>query len=220
MYTDFMCSREDAFDEALDLCGRGDADRVSEDDLVRLELRTEIGHVSRVDVSLEGAAERDADSRGRRQLGDADDRHRLGERLVEGHGPVALVERLGRSERAVDTSELRLAQPLVALHVQHQACELRPLAVLDPRGDLFGAGHLRNAVVAHERHRLDSRQSRRRKSVDEVRAHGRREHVRLVLQPVARADVAEGDLHQPPAPNPSTISGWILMITRCSPGPR
>src|SRR5262249_18599644 len=50
---------------------------------------------------------------------------------------------------------------------------------------------------ADERHRLDARQSCRRQSVDEVRANARWEDVRLVLQPVARADVANGDAHAP-----------------------
>ncbi len=64
----------DALDEALDLRRRGDADRVREDDLVRVERFAEVGDGGGVDAALEGAAEGDADGRGRRQLGLGEDR--------------------------------------------------------------------------------------------------------------------------------------------------
>src|SRR6266540_7384081 len=54
MYTYITCARFDAFDEALDLRRRGDADRVSEHDLVRLELSAELRHVSGIDAPFEG----------------------------------------------------------------------------------------------------------------------------------------------------------------------
>ena len=83
------------------------------------------------------------------------------------------------------------AQPLAAALVEDEAGELGALARLDRGDDLLGARHLRHRVVAHEAHRLDPRQPRRREPVDELGAHRRRERLRLVLEPVARADVAD-----------------------------
>src|SRR6266542_6185165 len=195
MYTYITCARLDTVDEALDLRGRGHADRVREHDLARLELCAELRDASRVDAALEGATEGDADRRGGRQLGHAEDRHRLRHGLVERHVAVPLVERVGRSERAVDAAELRLAQTLVALEVEDEPCELGSLALLDPRRDLFRACHLRHTIVADEGRRLDTRETRGREPVDELGADAGRDNVGLVLQPVARADVAERDAH-------------------------
>src|SRR6266511_1142891 len=195
MYTYITCARFDAFDEALDLRRRGDADRVSEHDLVRLELSAELRHVSGIDAPFEGTAERDADRHRRGQLGHAEDRHRLRHGLVERHVAVPLVERLGRRERAVHAAELRLAETLVALEVQDEPCVLGSVAWLDSRDDLLGSCHLRHTIVADEGRRLDARKTRGREPVDELGADAGRDNVGLVLQPVARADVAERDVH-------------------------
>src|SRR6266545_3633247 len=195
MYTYITCARFDAFDEALDLRRRGDADRVSEHDLVRLELSAELRHVSGIDAPFEGTAERDADRHRRGQLGHAEDRHRLRHGLVERHVAVPLVERLGRRERAVHAAELRLAETLVALEVQDEPCVLGSVAWLDSRDDLLGSCHLRHTIVADEGRRVDARKTRGREPVDELGADAGRDNVGLVLQPVARADVAERDVH-------------------------
>ena len=70
--------------------------------------------------------------------------------------------------------------------------ESSALAALRSRDDLLRARHLRNAVVADEAHRLDAREAGRREPPHEVRANSRRKRFRLVLEPVARADVTEG----------------------------
>ena len=151
--------------------------------------------MSRIDTAFERAAERDADRCGRRQIGVGDDRLHLSFRVVERHTPVAPVERLGRGERAVDTFERRRAQAVVALEIEYEARILRPASLRDPGDGLFGARHLRHAVIADERHRLDSRKSRRSEAVDQVCTYVGREDVRLVLEAVARPDVAERYVH-------------------------
>ena len=63
----------------------------------------------------------------------------------------------------------------------------------DRRDDLLRAGHLRHALGADEADRLDPRQPGRRQPPHELGANVRRERLRLVLEPVPRADVAERD---------------------------
>src|SRR4051794_3360591 len=128
-----------AADQIPDLARGGDADRVGEDDLGAVEPRCELAHPRRIDVALEGAAERDAD-RDRRRLGcgsedPLDALDRLGERRVG----VALVELLGRAEGRVHAVEPRGGETFVALLVQDEAGVLRAGAPLDFRDDLFGA---------------------------------------------------------------------------------
>src|SRR6266852_4353791 len=105
MYTYVGAEDRDAFDQALDLSGRGDADRVRENELGRLEPLAQLEDAPWIDASFEGTAERDADRRGR---------------LLERHVAVALVERLVRRERAVHPVERRRAQPLVALDIEDE----------------------------------------------------------------------------------------------------
>src|SRR3954447_7503589 len=195
MYTYITTPHLDTFDQAPDLRGRGNPDRVREHDLVRIELLAKLGDVFRFDTALEGAAEGDADRDGRGQAGHAEDRLHLRQRLIQRHVAVALVERLGRREGAVDASERGRAQPLVALEVQYETRILRSLARCDRSDDLFGAGHLWNAVVADERGCLDARRPGRGEPVDELAADSRRQHVLLVLETITRADVADGDAH-------------------------
>ena len=54
-------------------------------------------------------------------------------------------------------------------------------------------GHLRHAIGADEADRLDARQSRRGQAVDELGPNGGLQNLRLVLKPVAGADVAEDE---------------------------
>jgi hypothetical protein len=83
----------------------------------------------------------------------------------------------------------------VAALVQHEARELRSPSERTGH-NLLCVGHLRYAVVAHERHGLDPRHARRRQAADECRPSGGRQRLRFVLQPVARADVADQDVHE------------------------
>ena len=116
-------------------------------------------------------------------------------RLLERRVPVALVEGLRRGERDVDPVEAGRPQPLPAALVQDEPGELAPRR----RGrsdDLLRARHLRHALVADEADRLDPRQPARRQPPHEVGPDARRERLRLVLEPVAGPDVAEGDTHR------------------------
>ncbi len=61
--------------------------------------------------------------------------------------------------------------------------------------DLLRTRHLRHAIVPHERRRLDPRHARRCEPVDELGADSRSEHVRLVLEPIARPDVTDRYAH-------------------------
>ena len=68
---------------------------------------------------------------------------------------------------------------------------MTPVPGCDRRDDLLGAGHLRHARRIDEADRLDPRQARGREAVDELGAHDRLERDRVVLEPVARPDVAD-----------------------------
>ena len=175
----------------------GDADRVRKDDVRPAgEARCELDDDAGIDMSFEGTAEADGN------------RHRMGilptgcqdglggrDRLGQAHVPVRLVEALGRAEGDVHPVEPARREALPAALVQDEPGVLDTLAALDLTDDLLRAGHGRNAVVADEAHRLDPRQARSAEPVDELGAHGRRERVGLVLEAVARADLAERDVH-------------------------
>ena len=85
-------------------------------------------------------------------------------------------------------------EPLPAALVEDEAGELR-LDGAHRGDDLLRAGHLRHALRIDEADRLDPRQPRGGQPADELRPHVRRERLRLVLEPVPRADVAERHAH-------------------------
>ena len=101
-------------------------------------------------------------------------------------------------------------EALEAFLVQDEARVVDSVAALDTGHDVLGAGHLRHRVVADEADRLDPREASRCQAVDQFGASLGRENVLLVLEPVARADVADRDQR--------TRSGVIRTITRRSPG--
>ena len=173
------------------LTRRGDADRVGEDDLGAVEAPGELGHAARIDAPFERAAEGDADRDRRRHLGCGEDLVDARDRLVERGVAVVPVELLGRAERRVHPVQAGRGEALVAALVQHEAGVLGAVAPLDPGDHLLGAGHLRHAVVAHEADRLDARHARGGEAVDELRPRRRLQRLGLVLEAVARADVAE-----------------------------
>src|SRR5262245_51952675 len=200
-------------DKALDLPRRGDTDRVGEDDLLGFEL-PEVLHEARddgrVDAALEGAAERNAD-RDRRLIRPCLDHGRGAELgLLQRRIRVPLVERLGGREGHVHPVERARLEALEALLVEDQPRVLDPVAAVDSSDDLLGAGHLRHRVVADEADRLDSTKPGRSQSVDQLGPGPGRHDVLLVLEPVARPDVADRDQ--------CTRSGVTRTITRRSPG--
>ena len=179
-----------------DLARHGDADRVREDDLVRSGGERALGdlqHPARVDGALERAAERDADRDAHRPV-----RLDRGERRQRLLGPGVLVlaaEALGRGEVEVELVELGGGEALGALRVEHEARVDDALAALDRGDDLLRAGHLRDEPGMDEADRLDRGKPGGGEPVDELRAHGGLEHRLLVLEAVARPDVADCDLH-------------------------
>ena len=148
-----------------------------------------------------------------RPVGRREDPLHAGDGLVQRRVAVAPVEGLGGRERDVDAVERGRREPLPAALVEHEPGQLDARARLDRGDDLLRPGHRRHRVVADEADRLDPAQPGRGEAVHELRAHRRREHDRLVLEPVARADVAEQDVGQ----RWVTRSGVIRTITRCSP---
>ncbi len=64
-----------------------------------------------------------------------------------------------------------------------------PFESLEVRHDLFGAGHLRNTARIDEARDLDGTEPGARELADELGAERRRQDVRLVLEPIARAHV-------------------------------
>ena len=194
---DRPAENRDALDEPPHATRRRDADRVGKDELVgRVEPLAQVRDGRRVDLALEGAAPRARDGDGRRHTRCGKDRLHARDRFVERGVRVALVERLGRGERAVHAGERRPGEPLVAALVQHEARQLG-VAALRRRDHILGARHLRDAIVAHERDRLDARHTCRSQARDELGANSRRERLGLVLEPVARPDVADRHVHPP-----------------------
>ena len=107
------------------------------------------------------------------------------------------------------------AEALGALLVEDEARVLGPVTPLDPLDDVLGAGHLRHAVRPHEADGLHAPETRFGEPVDEVGTDGGLQNLALVLEPVARADVAENQ-----RPVVSTRSGRITTVMRSSSGLR
>src|SRR5581483_607997 len=109
--------------------------------------------------------------------------------------PVPLVEGVRRGEGDIDAVEPGRGEALPAALVEDEPRQLDTVPPRDLLDDLLRPGHLRDALVAHEADGLDPAQPGRREPVDELGARLRREHLRLVLEPVARHDVAYEDPH-------------------------
>src|SRR6266536_1388043 len=189
----------------LDLPRHADANRVREHELVGLrlhELIREAEDVAGIDGALERAAEgnpdrhRGADAVG---VGAGDDVLCNLDRLLRRRVLVPAIEVLRGREREVNLIESRLRQAVVAAFVQREPGVDDALSPVDPGDDLLGARHLRHARGVDEADRLDPRQARRCKSIDEVGARLGIELRRLVLEAVARADVADDDAHTTPS---------------------
>jgi hypothetical protein len=97
----------------------------------------------------------------------------------------------------VDLVEAGLAEAVVAALVQRQPGVDDPIAAVDPGDHLLRAGHLRDKRGVDEADRLDPRNAGAGEEVDELRPLRGLQHLRLVLEPVARRDVADRHSHRP-----------------------
>ena len=156
-----------------------------------------VGTTAGVDLALERAAQRarDRDRRGHARRAARIARTRSTASSSDAL-PLRWLNALCRGERAVDAVELRVREALVAALVEHEPGELRIAAArrlrpLPPRPP--SAARARRARTRPPRcaARAPPRAARRAR-----RARPRREGVRLVLQAVARADVADRDVHR------------------------
>ena len=113
--------------------------------------------------------------------------------VLDRRAGVAPVELLAHREREVHLVEARLAEPLVTAFVEREPGVDDALASLDRGDHLLGVGHLRHARRVDEAHGLDARHAGGGEPVDELGAGRRAENLGVVLEAVARSDVADGD---------------------------
>ena len=151
---------------------------------------------SRVDGALERAAERGPDRHGRSQpilVRTRDDALGGLYRLLDGRILVALVERLRRSERDVRLVQTGFHEAVVATLVEDETGidDARP--AVDRSDDLLGPSHLRHPRRIDEADCLDARQPGVSQALDKLGANLGFEDLGIVLEPVARGDVADDD---------------------------
>ena len=151
----------------------------------------EVGDAAGVDLALEGAAEGDADRHGRRPVAAASTppaRERLGERAF----PFRRLNASVAASVRFAPVEPRCGEPLLARARSGRARRLDAVDVARSGDDLLRAGHLRHALARRRSSPPRPGEARRGEPPRELSAHAGREHRRLVLEPVARADVADG----------------------------
>ena len=116
---------------------------------------------------------------------------RRGDRAVD----VAQVVRLGRRQEDADLVEAlaQLERVVQAARVRDEHAARDAVRDVDRRQHLARVGELRDDVGAHEARDLDAPQPGAREPVDQRDLVGGRDDLRLVLQAVARADLADRD---------------------------
>ena len=203
--------------EATDRSGHRDADRVGEHQLVHAVRGQALGQLedpAGVDVPLERAAERDADRpRDPQALGPRGRAHARsrGEALLDARVHVVPAEGLGRHDREVHLRHAGGDRAGESPLVQHERGAAGALVVAEPGQHLLAAGHLRHAVAAHHAGGLHDRDAGGEQPAAELGAHARGERDRLVLEPVARRDVADPDgAHT--IPSSRSCSSWSAGI--------
>ena len=119
--------------------------------------------------------------------------------FLDGRVLVSPVEGLGRGKGEVHLVEPGPREPVVALLVEGEAGVDDAGNALDGGDDLLGAGHLGNAGGIDEADSLDPRQPRPRQPVDQLGPNLGRKDRPVVLEPVARAHVADRHAHSTPS---------------------
>ena len=117
----------------------------------------------------------------------------LRDRLVDGAIRVSPVEGLRRRECEVELVEAGLGEALGSFLVEDEPGVGHAVAAFDAGRHLLGSRHLRHPLGTDEADRFDLGKPARGKAVDQLRAHLRLEGRTLVLEAVARPDVADGD---------------------------
>src|SRR4051812_1224872 len=181
--------------EVAGLAGDTDADRVREDDLAGSSGDAALGQLEdpgRIDRPFERAPEGDTEGDADREVGL--DPLELGHGLVDRAVRVPPVEGLGCAEGEVDCVEPGCDQALISSLVQDETRIDDAIPALEGPDDLLRPAHLRNAFGAHEADRLDAAKTGGGEPVHQVRPGLGVKRVGLVLEPVARPDVADRPL--------------------------
>src|SRR5215218_6365048 len=189
-------------EKLADLAGVRHAGGVAEPKLVRAGGGDSLGqveHAARVDVAVVGAAEGDGDHAFAVEPGVEDAReHALDrrERVVDGAVDVLAVVRLRRTEEDADlVKAIAVIECLLeAALVGDEDAEGDVVGDVDALQHLGGVGELREHVGAHEARDLDAAQPGARERVHEPDLVLGADLVGLVLEPVARPDLADLDL--------------------------
>src|SRR5205085_7370218 len=92
---------------------------------------------------------------------------------------------------AIYTLSLHDALPISLVGDQH--AERDALRQADRLQHIFGVGQLRDHIGTHEARDLDTSQTAAPEQLDKPNLVGRRDHLRLVLKPVAGTDFADAD---------------------------
>ena len=182
-------------DEPVHLCRHGDADRVAEEKSVGLgggDLCCDLEDPALVDRALERAPEGHAHRhRGPNRVGSSalDDSHRRVQRLSHRGVLVPLVERLRGAEGEANLVQSGSDDAVVSPIVQRKSGVDDAVDPVEARNHLLRAGHLRHPSRIDEARHFHGSDAGSHELADELDADIGSEDVRLVLEPVARADV-------------------------------
>ena len=189
----------DYVEDTRHLAGMRDADGVADGDLERAEIGEARGHVGdarRRHVTFERTAERGGEIRAHAQacraraIGDLTvGRDRVVDALID----VLAAEGLARGGEHGDLCHAGGDRAVEPGEIRHERGVTRARPPRDAREHLRGVRHLRHPFRADERAHLDRRQIRGAQPVDELDLVGGRHARALVLQPIARADLDDGD---------------------------
>ena len=197
-------------DELRHLGRNADADRVTETDLVDAERHEPDGdpdRVARIDPARVWAAERGRHIRAPPPavlVSPREDGRERRKGRIDGHADVVLGEGIGRRGEHGDRVDPGRFGARETPLVRHQHREADPMPVRQAGDELVGVGELRDGLRRDERGRLDLAQAGVGQELDEPKLRPGRDRDRLVLQPIAWADLVDPDaavagprLHRP-----------------------